>query len=174
MQATARIRGLDGALKSLQAAFPNNPKQQQRIVNGAMGGSARKSFLPIAKQLAKRGDSSGALSEALAVRAMGRRKRRGRVGGMEVVPVRNSTKAMALYISHYFTERGKNPSGTVLIDGIRHGHLVEFGTAHSAAYPYLWPAAVSGSTEYRALFANELKKRIEGAVRRAAKKRAKK
>ena len=174
VQATAKIKGLDDAMRALRAAFPKDPKKQARMVNGAIGASSRKSFLPIAKQLALRGDSSGALSESLVVRAMGRRKRRGRVGGMEIVPLRSSVKAMALYIAHYYTKRGKNPSGNVVIDGIRHGHLVEFGTLHTQAMPYLWPAAAIGNVEYRGLFALALKKRIESAVRIEAKKAGKK
>ena len=106
MQGTAKIKGLDSALKAMQAAFPKDRKQQQRIINGAMGAAARKSFLPIAKQLSKQGDASGALSEALAVRAMGKKKRAGRVGGMEVVPVRSNKKALALYIAYHYTRRG--------------------------------------------------------------------
>jgi hypothetical protein len=183
MEGGAKIRGLDDALRTLEAAFPNDPKKQQRMVHGAMGASSRKSFLPIAKQLALRGDSSGALSESLKVRVQPKRKRIGKAGGMEIVPVRYNKKAMALYIQHYFTGRGKNPTGSVVIDGIRHGHLVEFGhdlvrggrvIGHVAAQPYLWPAARAGSGKYRAMFADELKKRIESTVRREAKKRANK
>lgn len=176
MEGTVELRGLEDALRALQAAFPNDTKQQQRMVHGAMGGSARKSLLPIAKNLAKRGDSSGSLSEALGVRTQPARKRRGKAGGMEIVPVRHNKKAMALYVQHYYTQRGKAVPAGIFASGIRHGHLVEFGFthrsgAHIPAYPYLWPAARSGSQEYRNLFAGELKKRIESAVRRAAKKR---
>ena len=173
VQATAKIKGLDDAMRSLQAAFPKDARQQQRIINGAMGASARKSFLPIAKQLALQGDSSGALSESLAVRAMGRRKRAGRVGGMEVVPVRSSRKAMALYIAHHFTKNGLTPSASIIVNGIRHGHLVEFGGGHNTAKSFLWASTIATSM-YTRLFAKEMKKRIESAVRRKAKKAGKK
>jgi len=177
MQATAKIEGLREAQAAMQAAFPDDYRQQQRIINGAMGGAARKSLLKVAKELAKDGDSSGALSESLAVRAQKARRRKGKAGGMEIVPVRYSPKAMALYIAHYYTSKGRNaPLGG--IDGIRHGHLVEFGFVHKKsgqqvkASPFLWPSTVA-SPKYRALFAGEMKKRIAAAVKRAARKRAK-
>jgi len=172
MEGKVKLIGLEDAMKALQAAFPDNYKKQSQIVNGAMGGSARKSFLPIAKQLAKRGDSSGALSESLGVRAQKASNRKGKAGGMEVVPVRSNRKAMAMYIKHYYTDRGLNAPFAMIASGVRHGHLVEFGTAHSAAFPFLWPATTA-TPEYKALFAGELQKRIESNVRRVAK-RAKK
>jgi hypothetical protein len=171
MEVSAKIEGLDQAMKALQAAFPNNHKKQASILNGAMGASARKSFLPIARQMAKNGDSSGALSESLKVRAMPARTRRarGKAGGMQLMPVRYNVKAMAIYLNYYYTSQGKNPplGG---IDGIRHGHLVEFGTKNITASPFLWPAAASGTTPYRAMFAKALGKRIASAVKREAKK----
>jgi len=166
----AKLVGLEEALKAMQAAFPGDIKKQQRLLNGAMSGAARKSILPMAKQLAKRGDSSGALSESLNVRAMGRRKRAGKAAGMEVVPVRSNLKALAKYIQFYYTSRGKAPPSSILTSGIRHGHLVEFGTAKTSAFPFLWPAAQAQASNYKQLFALFLKKRIEAAVRKAAKK----
>lgn len=183
MDFKGELRGLDDAMRALQAAFPDNPKRQQQLVHGAMGGSARKSMLPIAKQLAKRGDSSGALSESLAVRVQPKRKRHGKAGGMEITPVRHNKKAIALYIEHYFTSQGKTAPLGIVASGIRHGHLVEFGhnlkrngrvIGHVSAQPYLWPAGLAGSADYRNLFAGELKKRIESAVKRAARKKVSK
>lgn len=174
MEATAKIKGLDEAMKAMQAAFPDDYKQQSRLVNGAMGGSARKSILPISKQLAMVGDGSGALSESLKVRAQKAKKQKGKAGGMEVVPVRHDKKALALYISHYFTSLGRNAPANIISTGIRHGHLVEFGTVKKSARPFLWPSAVSGKATYVSLFAGELKKRMESAVKRAAKKAGKK
>ena len=156
MEGKAQIVGLKEAMKSLQAAFPDNVKVQSQIINGAMGGSARKSFLPVAKQLAMRGDGSGALSESLGVRAQKASRRKGKAGGMEVVPVRSNRKALAKYINFYYTARGKTPPANILTSGIRHGHLVEFGVPRKgiAANPFLWPATMATS-KYRALYAGE-------------------
>jgi len=178
MEGKVKLIGLEEAMKALQAAFPDNFKKQSQLINGAMGGSARQSFLPIAKQMAKNGDSSGALSEALGVRAQKARNRKGKAGGMQVVPVRSNRKAMAMYIQFYYTNKGVNAPANILEHGIRHGHLIEFGhmarggKGHVAAKPFMWPSTVA-TPKYRSLFAGELKKRIESNVRRAAK-RAKK
>lgn len=174
MEGSAKIEGLDEAMKALQAAFPDNYKKQSQMINGAMGSSARKSILPIAKQLALVGDGSGALSESLKVRAQKARKRKDKAGGMEVVPVRHDRKAMALYISHYYTQMGLIPPARLVTDGIRHGHLVEFGSVKESARAFLWPAGKAGQMVYTSLFASELRKRIESAVRREAKKAGKK
>jgi hypothetical protein len=169
MKGSVELKGLEDALRTMERAFPNDAKIQQQLLHGAMGGSARKSLLPFAKQLAQRGDSSGSLSEALKVRVRPKRRRSGVAGGMEITPVRYDKKAIAKYIQHYYAAKGKNiPLGG--IDGIRHGHLVEFGTKHHPAYPFLWPAT-GMSKQYRQLFAGELKKRIESRVRREARKR---
>lgn len=173
MEGTAKIEGLEAAMKSMQTAFPDNIKQQARIVNGAMGGAARKSILPIAKQLALNGDGSGALSDSLGVRAQKARSRKGKAGGMMVVPVRSDKKALAKYIDFYFTAQGKTPPADIVTQGIRHGHLIEFGTSKISSRAYLWPAAQSGLSMYINLFAGEMRKRTEAAVKREAKKKAK-
>lgn len=172
MDGSVKIHGLDDVMRTLEKAFPNDTKKQQSLVHSAMGGAARKSILETAKQLAYRGDSSGSLSESLGVRVQNKRKRAGKAGGMEVVPVRYNKKAIAKYIQHYYTDKGKNPDGNVIVDGIRHGHLVEFGTVGMPAYPFLWPAGRMQASNYRNQFADVLKKRIESAVRREAKKKA--
>lgn len=169
VQATATIKGLDAAMRALRESFPKDPRQQQRIVHGAMGAAARKSFLPLAKQLALRGDESGALSESLGVRVQSKRKRQGKAGGMEVVPVRSSRKAMAMYIAHYYTRLGRTPPASIIVNGIQHGHLVEFGGGNNPANSFLWASTVA-TPSYTRLFAGFLKKRIESAVRRKAKK----
>ena len=171
VQGTAKIEGLESAMKAMQAAFPENHRQQQRIINGAMGGAARKSFLPVAKQLALKGDGSGALSESLAVRAQKARQRKGKAGGMMVVPVRANRKALARYINFHYTSQGKVPPASVITSGIRHGHLVEFGVPSRgiSANAFLWPSTMA-VPKYRGLFAKEMMKRIAAAVKRKAKR----
>ena len=167
---SVKIEGLDGAMDAMQAAFPKSYKIQAQIINGSMGGAARKTIMPLAKQMAKASDSSGALSESIGVRAQKARQRRGKAGGMMVVPVRFNKKALATYIAYYYTRLGNNaPAGTVA-RGITHGHQVEFGNARESARPFLWPAAAAGKTSYIARFAIEMKKRVVSRVKREAKK----
>ena len=173
MQANARLTGLSQAMLALAMAFPNDQKRKQQLLHSAMGGAARKTILPVAKQLADVADASGSLSAALKVRVMSKQKRRGRAGGMELVPVRFNQKAIYDYIDFYYTRKGKSPPADIVASGIRHGHLVEFGSVHNAARPFLWPAAQAQAGAYTLIFADILRKRIAAAVKRAAKKRAK-
>lgn len=172
MQPTVTLKGLDDVLKAMQSAFPKDPKKQRGILNTAMRTAARKDIVPKAKELARRGDGSGALSEAIAVRNQSKRKlsAKGMVAGVEVVPVRFNKKAIALYIQHYYTDRGINAPANMFKSGIRHGHLVEFGSVHNSARPFMYPAAKSGERGYIQHTADALKKAIERNVKKARKK----
>jgi hypothetical protein len=166
-----KIDGLEEAMRAMKAAFPADPKKQRQILNGAMSGSARKSMVPIAKQLALAGDGSGALSEAIAVRNMNARTLRKvrSVAGVQITPVRANRKAMMMYIAHYYTSRGRVPHANMINSGIRHGHLVEFGSVHNQPQPFLLPAASAGKGAYVRGFSAEMSKKTEAAVRRAAR-----
>jgi hypothetical protein len=173
MQVSAEIKGLKEAMRALQAAFPEDATKRQRIVRSAMGGAARKTLLPLAKRLAKRGHGSGALSESLVVRAKSKRQMRARsrslaFTSMTIVPDRGNLKALAMYIQHYYTNKGKTPPAWLIASGIRHGHLVEFGSVHNAAKSFLWNASAARSTYYNQ-FAKLFGKRILSAVKRAKK-----
>lgn len=171
MDGKGEIKGLREAMRAMAAAFPKNPEQQRRLLSAAMRGAAKNTILRNAKLFALAGDGSGALSESLGIRTQSRRKVLTRLigAGVQIAPVRNNRKAMALYINHYYTQRGRTPPAHIVTSGIRHGHLVEFGTKHSAASPFLWPAAQSAIMPYKNQFSVFLKKRTEAAVRRAAR-----
>lgn len=166
MEMNSSVRGLDEAMKAIGEAFPNNPREARTILNGGMRRAASRTILAEAKQRALEGDGSGALSEALGIRAQSRRKIQTRrvVGGVEIVPVRGNLKAMALYINHYYTARGRTPKSGMLLSGIRHGHLVEFGTVEMAARPFLWPAARSQFAPYMQRVAEDMKRVIARRV----------
>lgn len=171
LNASAKIEGLEDAMKAMMAAFPADPKQQQKILHRSMGSAARKEILPTSKQLATVGDASGALTESLAVRALPAKERRMRniAAGMIVVPVRSNRKALARYISHYYTNQGLTPPASLLVRGIMHGHLVEFGSKNNAARSFLWAAASQKQGSFVSTFARELKRITEAAVKKAAK-----
>ena len=200
MEGSAKIHGLKDAMAAMRAAFPANPEQQRRMLNQAMSGAARKSIIPIAKQLALQGDSSGALSEAIAPRAISRRRAlaRGMAAGVEITPVRHNRKAVSKYIQYYYNRQGIAAPMEVAISGIRHGHLVEFGYktrgsgkkggflgslfgggggssgTHVGAQPVMGPALQAGRAEYVRKFSTTLKRKVELAVRRRARKTVKK
>ena len=172
MKATAKVVGVKDAVAAMGKAFPKDPEQQRRLLNGSMRSAATDTILIDAKLRAAASDASGALAESLGIRTTprGRLLRSRRVGGVYIAPIRHNPKAIAKYVSFY----RKNSTRTV-VDGIRHGHLVEFGHAtrgggHVAARPFLWPAAQSNSNAYRNKFAMSLRKKTEAAVRRRARK----
>jgi hypothetical protein len=173
MDGMVKIQGLESALEAMAAAFPADPKQQVAILNSALRGAANRTIVPEAKTLARAGDGSGALSEAIGVRNTPRKQLRskGAPAGVQVTPVRSNRKAMALYIQHYYTSRGRNFPAKRLNSGIRHGHLVEFGSVNNQpARPFLYPAGKNKQKEYLNTFADMMRKRTEAAVKRQARR----
>jgi hypothetical protein len=172
LEASAQVQGLEQAMKAMLAAFPKDERRQRGILNASMRSASKDTILADAKQRALRGDGSGALSESLGIRATSKRKLKTRmaVAGVEIVPVRTNMKAMALYIQHYYTAQGRTAPAKMLTSGIRHGHLLEFGSVNNPAYPFLWPAAQSEYSAYTNRFAADLTKKTEAAVKREAKR----
>lgn len=173
MDATVKIEGLEDAMRAMRAAFPKDPEQQRRILNQSISFAARRSIIPIAKQLAQQGDGSGSLAEAIAPRAVSRARALARrmTASVQITPVRSNRKAMAMYLAYY-----RRNSAKQVVSGIRHGHLVEFGHrtrdgGFVAARPFLWPAAQRGTPQYRRAFAASIRKKTEAAVRRKARRR---
>jgi len=171
MIGTARVSGLEDAMKAMQAAFPNEPRKQQQILHRSIGSAARKEILPTSKQLAQIGDASGALSQALAVRALPAKQRRKRntAASMVITPVRSDRKALSRYINHYYTQNGINPPASLFVRGIMHGHLIEFGSVNNPAKSFLWAAGQSNFNNYVDRFGTELRRITEQAVKKAAK-----
>ena len=172
---TVVVVGVEEAMKALQAAFPHEPRVQRKVLNQTMSAASRKTMVPMAKGLALKGDSSGALSESITMRnasAATIRKRKA-AGAVEMVPIRYHRKALAMYIQHYFTDKGLNAPATFLANGMRYGHLVEFGSVHSEKSPFLWPAAEAQRGSYQREFAKLMEVQIERAVKSAARKQAK-
>jgi hypothetical protein len=171
MDMSARMEGLDEAMEAMQAAFPSDHDEQRKIVTGTIRRSAAKTILAEAKQRALAGDGSGALSESLGIRNLSRRRvQAARIaGGVEIAPIRRNLKAIALYIAYYYTALGRTPKTDIIESGIRHGHLVEFGTARSAASPFLWPAAKSGLSPYMQRMAEEMRQEIRRRVARKSR-----
>ena len=172
MEGSAKVMGLKDAVAAMGAAFPKDPEKQRRLLNASMRAGAKPTMLADAKLRAASFDGSGALSESLGIRAISKARalRSGKVAGIYITPVRQNLKAIAKYLSFY-----RRNSGRQVIDGIRHGHLVEFGHAtrgggHVAARPFLWPAAQSQSGAYKTSFAASLRKKTEAAVKRRAKR----
>jgi hypothetical protein len=173
LEATMKVEGLKEAFDVIAKAFPKDPKKQRGILNAGMRSAAKKAIVPAAKQMALTGDSSGALSESITVRATSKKdlRRRGAVAGVKVVPLRSSIKAIQMYAAHYYTSRGLAPPTSLLADGIRHGHLVEFGSVHNNPSPFLLPASKAGRSAFTQIFVADLKKKTFAAIKRARKRK---
>jgi len=173
IEATAKIDGLESALSAMRAAFPEKYKKQRSILNNSLSGAARKAIIPVAKQLALRGDESGALSKSIKPRARSysKSRRRGAVSSVAITPHRMDAAAMAVYVNHYYSSKGLAAPAGLISGGIRHGHLIEFGTVNHPAQPFLYPALRVGFRPFLALFAKSIERKTQAAVKRAARKR---
>jgi len=172
VEVEVRIDGLKEAFDAVRAAFPDDPKKQRSILNRSLSGAARKAVVPMAKQLALQGDESGALSDSITVRARSysNARKRGAVASVVVTPLRMDAAAMATYVNYYYTSKGIAPPAGLISGGIRHGHLIEFGTVRHAARPFLYPALKSGFRMFLSEFTRSMKKKTEATIERAAKK----
>ncbi|NNF65984.1 MAG: hypothetical protein HKM98_00580 [Gammaproteobacteria bacterium] len=106
---------------------------------------------------------SGALA-----RSIGKYSKKGRfndeIGTVSVGPKRNVKAAVSLY-QQYYGKRATGSKSKKKRDGIRHGHLIEFGTKHSPARPFLRPAFHANVTRVVKGFSAELKKSIAKTVK---------
>lgn len=114
---------------------------------------------------------SGALAAAMSTWGGGARGRRQFGASVHIGPRRSNNRAMAKYASYY--------PGTWtpqrLANGIRHGHLVEFGHAtkdgqRKGARPFMRPAMDAGRPSFVGAFRNILRQEINDAVAKARAK----
>ena len=168
-----KIEGLKEAVSAMENAFPKDPKTQQRLLNRTISAAARPTIMRAAKLLADQTDGSGALSDSIQPRAISRGKALARrvAASIEITPVRKSPRAIAKYVQFYYKA---GTSMDVILFGLRHGHLVEFGFHHPngedvAARPFLAPA-MSNHQAYVSRFAKILRRKIELEVNRRRKK----
>lgn len=170
-----KVEGLDAAMEALRATFPADHKVQRQILNTAMGKSARATMLAEVKQRALTGPTgvqrSGALSESIGVRNQSRRKvmTKRAVAGVEIAPIRSNLKAMARYIDYYYTRQGRTPRIGMLNSGIRHGHLIEWGTVKHGPAPFLFPGVNNNLAPFLQRLAADMRRTMEQRVRRKAR-----
>jgi len=157
-----KTKGLEEVSRALENSFPKDSKQRS-VLQAAMRDAGRQTALVEAKLRAAGLGGSGALAAALTYRNRSLREiKTARVfAGVELYVKRNMAIAIKRYESFYKVK---------VKDGIRHGHLVEFGTKRTAARPFIWPAARSTAPQYLKKLATESWKSIE---KNLAKERAK-
>lgn len=157
--------GFDEAAKVIEKSFPKTSKQRS-VMNAAMRDAGRQTALVEAALRAAALGGSGSLGQALTFRNRSLRSiQAARVfGGVELVVKRGMQRAIKTYEAYY---------GVKVKDGIRHGHLVEFGTKRSAARPFLWPAVESQAPRYVNKFAQTIWTSIEKNVAKERNKQRK-
>jgi hypothetical protein len=134
--------GFDEAAKAIERSFPKTSKQRS-VMQLAMRDAGRQTALVDAALRAAALGGSGSLGQALTMRNRSLRAiQSARVfSGVELVVKRHMKRAIKTYEAHY---------GVKVKDGIRHGHLVEFGVPSRGipARSFLWAASEAQAPAY--------------------------
>lgn len=164
-----RVEGLKQLEDKLIRLLP--AKTGKRVIERALV-VASKPMVKLAKDFAKKGDTSGALSIAIGpLRGSKASTRQGRKAGTIFIgPRRSNRRAMAVYVDFYFNRTGRSISPAEFQDGIRHGHLIEFGTKRQAKQPFLRPAFDAQARPTVKRFGKVLAKEIDKALAKARAK----
>ncbi len=159
-QGTWKVDGLkylDDALDELSL------KMQVSFTTSALKAAA-KPVVAAAKEGARNSKhpSSGALAESIGVKAS---KKGGEHVSVWVGAMRENKTALQSYFSYYYA--GKTIPLSRLANGIRHGHLIELGTARGVQKrPFLRPALDSQKGVAVSEFKRVLKRKIDGKAAR--------
>lgn len=119
-----------------------------------------------------RHNKSGSL--AIATRSWTARKRMSlkgnseRFSSVQMGPKRGSLEAMAAYQQFYRSKRKKRLTLKRAALGIRHGHLIEWGTKHARPFRHLTNVANGNYTQIVAVFKREV---VRGFLKAVAKKK---
>lgn len=149
---------VEGLKELEQALLKEIPKEARKVLLGGLRDAAQP-MLAMAKGYAKSTDASGALSESLALKTVSA-KRTKHSASILLGPNRMSSTAKAMYLAYY------NQDWDAANDGIRHGHLVEFGTKHSGADPFLRPALDAAGPFFAHGFAGATWKRLASKIKK--------
>jgi hypothetical protein len=148
-------------------------KARGNVVSGAL----RRAFKPMVLD-AKVGaaqskhKSSGALAQSIRIWRVSRRRRgnpKKTFMRMEIGPKRSDKRALGRYYSFYGV---KEVTASRLVNGIRHGHLIEYGAPgrNVKKRPFLRPAFARHGRGSIERFRKELKVAIEREARRLGRK----
>jgi len=160
-----KVLGLKELEDKLVRTIP--AKAQTKVLRRALRIASRP-MLNSARSKARRGKSNS-LAIAMSVWNVRQGQRRRTAASIEVGPRRNNKRALVAYYNFY---KGKTPTPQQLINGIRHGHLVEWGTKGTPAHPFMRPAMDAHGQEVIRNFGRILGREIEKeAAKGVAKKR---
>jgi len=159
-EGTWKVEGL----KYLEDALDELSKDMKfRFTTSALKAAA-KPVIAAAKEGARNNKhpSSGALAESLGVKAQ---KKGGENISVWIGTMRENKTALRSYFTYYYA--GKTIPLSRLANGIRHGHLIELGTARGVQKrPFLRPALESQAGQAVSEFKRVLKRKIDSKAAR--------
>lgn len=162
MKPVAKIHGL----KEVQAALKALPVHMQRQAEAAVLRGGGKVIADRAKAnctAVGKGPLPGMLKNSIAFNVKYfRGSYSARVGPRAGIKEQVGTYSRGKKVGQ---PKYKNPS--------KYSHLIEFGTAHSAAQPFLRPAMESSRNEVVSAMLNSYRKHLDKIAKRVAKRRAK-
>ncbi len=157
-----KVLGLRELERKLTQQIPK--KAQAKVVNRALR-KAAKPMVQTARLRARRGKSN-ALSIAMSIWQVKKRTKLRNFGSVEFGPRRNNKRAIAAYWDFY---AARTPTASDIINGIRHGHLVEWGTKTTPAHPFMRPALDAHGRQTIADFGKILGREIEKEAARGVR-----
>src|SRR3990172_1878100 len=167
MRVDVQVLGLKHLTEVLTRTIP--AEARQGVIVGALK-EAAKPIITTAKQGYRALDGSGSLAIATTVWRSRKAERYGQhFASVEVGPRRSNRKALAAYYAFY----GRKPTPAMLKLGIRHAHLVEWGTRRTGAKRVLTKAFDSNAQAAVKTFRQILGERIERAAARAGRQQRK-
>lgn len=142
---------------------------RQGVLAGALK-EAAKPIIAAAKQGYDALDGSGSLSMAMGSWRSKRAERYGNTfASVEIGPRRSNRKALAAYYAYY----GRKVTGKMLSRGLRHAHLVEWGTSRTPARRVLTRAFDAQAPAAVKSFGTILGKRLDRAIARMGRQQRK-
>ncbi len=158
-----RVTGLRELNQFLVEKLP--AKAAGRTLNRALRVAA-KPIVAAAKNNAKRARNPHSFALSQSIQAWVARKRirkHGLAGSLMIGPRRSHKPALVAYYDFYDSKR---LTPQALENGIRHGHLVEWGTSQSSANPFMRPALDQNAARFIRSFADILGNEIEKETRK--------
>lgn len=152
---SVKVTGVADVVRAFEKVLPIRAQRNATLR------TMTKAAQPIVQGAKARAPSrSGALAMSIGLRneSASKSKKGNRFARKLLGPIRKDRKAIVAYHSYYH-KRGV--SAQQIQAGIRHGHLVEFGTKKMPRHPFLRPAADAGFPGYVREFAGILRRELE-------------
>lgn len=152
-------------IKEIRKALEKLPIDLQKTTEATALRAGAKPVLTAAKSNAKSSEDSGLLIKSLGVNV--RKGRSGATKGIytaRIGPRKGFRQVVGIRLS------GKNAGKPIYKNPVKYAHLVELGTSHSAAKPFIRPAVESSKSEVLSEIAKGYDKGLARVIERLKKK----